>query len=270
MTAGERISTLRKRVGMTPKELARHLHLQERDILDAESGKRTLSRKQLIEAGRIFGVNPDYIAGKTTDPTPIAEVIPSPQPKKEEEEKKRPESEEEEKSKVIQALQAAVLRKVQYLYIAILILGAVALGLLTLPYTMGAGGSSPQSFYQVLKGPFQEWFTNGLANAGFTFTLLLFIGIILEMLMAIVFFFTDNVEESSTCYRSTIAVTVVISAAAVIAMILTGIGQSQMGYSLGVGAFITPCLQLVTLLFPLAYRIIALSARKRRDDTENQ
>ncbi len=254
MTAGQRIKQLREEHGMTLEQVAAKVHLQKKDIMDAEAGRRTLSRKQLEILGRAFGVNPDYLAGKVDDPTIVA---PAPKPKPQAKEEKPVEAEPEKPQKSGGLLANAFVRRVQYLYIGLIILGAVGIGLLFIPYHTGLDGSLPTSFFQLLGGEFQHWFSDDIANMGVTFTFILFLGLILEIAVAAILMFMDVDPEYPTFFRTTTTIIFLLSLISVVAMILTSIGLNNISYTPGAGAYVTPCIQLLGLAFPIAYTFLA-------------
>ena len=67
----DKIIALRKKKGVTQKDLAISLSLSERGIQNLEYGKTTPTVETVIKLCRYYGVSADYLLGLTDEPTPI-------------------------------------------------------------------------------------------------------------------------------------------------------------------------------------------------------
>lgn len=79
-----KLRELRKKNGLTMKELGRKVGVAESTISQYETGKRQADYEILLKISDFFGVSVDYIlTGKEPEktPTPIAEYIQSQDPK---------------------------------------------------------------------------------------------------------------------------------------------------------------------------------------------
>ena len=69
--------------------------------------------------------------------------------------------------------------------------------------------------------------------------------------------FMDVDPEYPTFFRTTTTIIFLLSLISVVAMILTSIGLNNISYTPGAGAYVTPCIQLLGLAFPIAYTFLA-------------
>ncbi len=61
----ERIRNLREDMDMTQSQVGEYLHISQRSYAHYEAGTREMPIEILIELADLFGVNLDYIVGRT-------------------------------------------------------------------------------------------------------------------------------------------------------------------------------------------------------------
>ena len=72
-----RLVQLRKKHGITQKQLAKSLSLSELAIQNYESGRRKPAYDALISLADYFGVSLDYLVGRADTPTPVPQTAQS-------------------------------------------------------------------------------------------------------------------------------------------------------------------------------------------------
>ena len=71
MKTAQRIAKLRKERHMTQRRLAGYIHISPSNVCKYESGKAYPSLTILIRLADIFGVNVEYLLGRTNIRTPL-------------------------------------------------------------------------------------------------------------------------------------------------------------------------------------------------------
>jgi len=66
---GERVYLLRKKAGLSQKQLGEVLHLSNKAICTMEGGSRGTTIEKLVKLAEYFHVSTDYLLGITDDPT---------------------------------------------------------------------------------------------------------------------------------------------------------------------------------------------------------
>lgn len=249
MTSGKRISELRIAHHVELKDLAKRIHLNPTELEQIEAGHRTMSRKNIELCAQIFAVDPDYITGKTDDPTPNK--------------KKAPVEPLEETTSAIapgpaadcvpqrtgpRSLIGAPLKRSQYLYVILAFIGIAALATLAIPAFKI--NSIDTSFYAILKV-----FGNNIPTANtllFPMMLITFLGGIVDIVIGVGFYLLDNYGGPRPYFKIGATIQIVLAVCAVIQFILVSTKLNE-GVGLMAGAFIPQILEMFGLIYVVLY-----------------
>lgn len=70
----ERLKSLRKKAGLTQKNIADNFNIKQPTYAQWEQGKRQPSKETLEKFASYFNVSTDYLLGKTDNPSPVSEI----------------------------------------------------------------------------------------------------------------------------------------------------------------------------------------------------